>query len=102
MLSNRSIFLLAAVAIILGVASPYMVDPTPDTSRLVFAWFYWLPGVVGYWLWPESETAFMALWMWVCTLQYFAVFMFLAAVAPLVRDFLKPHKHRGGLIRPGT
>jgi hypothetical protein len=94
MLSIRSIFLLAAV---LGAASPFMINVGPDTPRVLYAWFYWLPGVVSNWLWPDSDIGFMALTMAVYMAQYFAVFIFVAAVAPLTRDFIRPHKHRIGL-----
>ncbi len=71
MLSYRSIILLAAAAVVLGIASPYMVNPAPDMSAVVFAWFYWLPGIVTYWLSPEDDAAFMALAMAVYAIQYF-------------------------------
>lgn len=101
----RTIFFVAVVAIILGVASPYLADPTPDMSRALYAWFYWLPGLVGSWLWPESDIAFMALSMAVYAVQYFAAFALASATVPLariVRDFMRPHKHRDGLLQPRT
>jgi hypothetical protein len=98
MSSNRSIVLLAAAAVVLGIASPVIVSPQSEMSSVLFAWFYWLPGEVANWLWPESDMAFVALTMAVHAVQYFALFTLLAVVVPLARDFLKPHKHRGRLV----
>ena len=100
---TRIVLFAAVVAVILGIASPYMIVPTPDMSRFLYAWFYWLPGLADYWLWPESDTTFIALNMAVFTVQYLAVFALTWATVPLartLRDFMRPHKHRGGLLRP--
>lgn len=98
------IIVLFAAAVVLGVASWYVVDPSPDMSSFTSAWFFWLPGWVHYWLWPETALGLMAMTMAVYTVQYLALFALLAALAPiarLVRDFMWPHKHRGGLVRSG-
>jgi hypothetical protein len=94
----RKIVGLFAIAVVLGIASWYAVEPSPEMSSLASAWFFWLPGWAHYWLWPESAIGLMAMTIAVYTAQYFAVFLFLAAGAPLARDFLQPHKHRVGLL----
>lgn len=78
MLSCRWFVLLLTSAVVLGIASPYMVNPAPDMSAVVFAWFYWLPGIVTYWLSPEGDAAFMALSMAVYTIQYIVAFVLAA------------------------
>jgi hypothetical protein len=95
------IIVLFAIAVVLGIASWYVVDPSPEMSSLASAWFFWLAGWVHLWVWPKSALGFTAMTMAVYTVQYMALFALVAALAPvarLVRDFMRPHKHRGGLV----
>jgi hypothetical protein len=103
---TKSIWLLAAAtAIALGIVSPYFsglaVDRQLHNVPVVFEWFYWLPTLVDFWLAPESDLAFMTLWRVVLTLQYLAVFAMIWASTHLtivLQHFVKPHRHRGGLV----
>jgi hypothetical protein len=95
------IIVLFAIAAVLGVASWYVVDPSPGMSSFTSAWFFWLPGWVHYWIWPESALGLMAMTMAVYTVQYVVLLGLLAGLRPiarLVQDFLRPHKHRNGLV----
>jgi hypothetical protein len=95
------IIVLIAVAIGLGIASWFVADGSPDMSTFTSAWFFWLAGWVHYWVWPDSATGLMAMTMAVYTVQYLVLFTLLTALAPigrLVQDFMRPHKHRGGLL----
>lgn len=97
----RIIVVLLLAAILLGIASWYMVSPTPDMPRLVYLWFYGLAGLVDYWIWPESNFGFMVMSMTVYTVQFILLFALVASIVPaahLIRDFLRPHKHRTGLL----
>jgi len=61
-----------------------------------------MPIRVIYWLEPESDFAFLTLWRAVLTLQYSAVFFLVWASVPLARfiqHFIKPHRHRTGLLQ---
>ena len=81
----RTMFFGAVVAIILGVTSPYVIVPTPDVSRLVYAWLYWP--------WLEPDTAFMALNIAVFTIHYLTVLALAWAIGRLartLRDFMRP------------
>lgn len=87
----RSIVALTAIAVVLGVASWYVADPSPGMSGLASAWFFWLPGWVHYLVWPESALGLMAITTSVYTLQYLVVFALLAALVRathLIRDFV--------------
>jgi len=99
MWSYRSIVLLAFAAAVLGIASPYLVDPAPDMSAVVFAWFYWLPGLVSYWLSPEDDATFMALAMAVYAAQYVVLFAGAVMAIPLVKvvvGFARAPRKAGG------
>jgi hypothetical protein len=102
----RTVCLLAATAIALGVASPYLdhlcLDDQHHRIPFLYDWFHWLPGIISYWLEAESDTAFMALWVAICVLQYLMLFVALWALArfvTLLHHFIRPHRHRAGLIR---
>ncbi len=81
----RAACLLAAIAVALGIASPWLTDLALDAEGyrrpVLYHWFYWLPGQVSYWLWPESDAAFMALGMAVYAVQYLALFGLVWAAA---------------------
>lgn len=99
------IIVLLVTAVLLGVASWYLVHPSPEMSSFASAWFFWLAGWVHLWMWPESAIGLMAMTIAVYTVQYLALFALLAALvrsAHLIRNFLRPHKHRGGLVSRGT
>jgi hypothetical protein len=98
----RTICLLSAAAIVMGVASPYLTGVALDDQYrripFLYDWFYLVPGVLNHWLDPESDTAFMALHMAVLTVQYLIVFVAVPPAVSLAGDFLRPHKHRGRLV----
>lgn len=97
----RIIAVLIAIAVVLGVASWYLVDSSAEMSGPAYAWFFWLPGWAHYWLWPESAFGLMVMTMAVYAVQYLAVFgllVLLPCAARVMRDFLRPHQHRAGLI----
>jgi hypothetical protein len=99
---RKPIYLLSA-SIVLGIMSPLMVNPTPDMSAVVFAWFYWLPGLVNHWLSPEDDAAFMALAMarvHGAVLDRLWLGRGCTAGRSIGDGLMRPHKHRGGLMCP--
>lgn len=99
----RLMLLLGAIASALGVASFFIASPGSD--GLLHGWFYLLPGIVSYWVDPETDTAFVALAMAVYTAQYLALFGLLTWAPAAVRfavDFVGPPKHRRILARRRT
>jgi len=98
----------AAASAFLGTFSPALVsvggDFSDPTSRhgLFYAWFYWLPVHVDQLLMPDSGALTIGLGMAVYMLQYAALFTVMKIVAKsgqVLVDFLRPHKHRAGLIQ---
>lgn len=97
----RLMLLLAATAL-LGVASFFIASPVNGSDSVLHAWFYFLPGIVSYWVSPETDTAFVALAIAVWAVQYLALFSLLAWSPVLVKfavDFVGPPKHRRILTR---
>jgi hypothetical protein len=105
---TRAICLLAAAASALGIISPFITGMAVDSDfkSIPFVyWFYWLPGLVTYWIDPESDSAFMAVSMAVYAVQYLALFGVIwssTRAAAVVLHFINPHRHRGGLVRRRT
>lgn len=100
---KRTVLLMWAAAVAMGVASPFLVSfgpPDAATSDGLFhAWFYVLPTVVDQWLWPEEPILMQLLAMTVLTVQYLALFAAVAGslrLARVLNDFILPHKHRRG------
>jgi hypothetical protein len=100
--------LFAAVSVFLGTFSPALVrlggDFSDPASRhgLFYVWFYWLPTRVDWLLMPNSDALTLGLAIAVYVAQYATLLAVVAAVAHTGRillDFLKPHKHRAGLIQ---
>ncbi|MBI5277797.1 MAG: hypothetical protein HY854_15200 [Burkholderiales bacterium] len=100
---------LCAVAIALGIASPFLVNLGPADAAasdgLFHAWFYAMPTVVDLWLWPDGPIPMLLLAMVVFTVQYLALFAAVAGLlqfAKVAQDFISPYKHRrlaGSLMR---
>jgi hypothetical protein len=91
----RLMLWLAAAALELGMASFFIASPTSD--GFLYAWFYWLPSIVSYWVNPEADAAFVALSMAVYTVQYLALFGLLAWSTVAVKfavDFVGLAKHK--------
>jgi hypothetical protein len=100
---KRTVLLMCAAAVVMGVASPFLVafgPPDAATSDGLFhAWFYLLPTAVDQWLWPEEPIVMQLLAMAVLAAQYLALFGAVAGllqIARVMHDFIRPHKHRRG------
>ena len=106
---KRTVLLMCATAVAMGVASPFLVNFGPrdaaTSDGLFHAWFYVLPTVVDQWLWPEEPILMQLLAMAVLTVQHLALIAAVAGLLHLARvmhDFIRPHKHRrtaGSLMR---
>jgi hypothetical protein len=106
---KRTVLLMCAAAVAMGVASPFLVTfgpPDAATSDGLFhTWFYALPTAVDQWLWPEEPVVMQLLAMAVLAAQYLGLFAAVAGLlqfAKVVHDFVRPHKHRrsaGSLMR---
>jgi hypothetical protein len=70
----RSMLLLVVGAVALGVLSWFLPTASARSDGLLFAWFYWLPGIVSAWLRPEADATFILLSMAVYSVQYLLVF----------------------------
>jgi len=99
--------LFAAVSVFLGTFSPAFVSLGGDFSEpasrngLFYAWFYWMPLRVDQLLMPNGDVLTLGLAIGVYVAQYAMLLALAAAAAHTGRifvDFLKPHKHRAGLI----
>lgn len=87
-----------AVAILLGIVSPFLVGP--NDGPLLRAWFQWLPIQVDQLLLPEGDFTMLVLAMATLTVQYLLVFASAAALLRLLqlgRDFFGTPRHRAGL-----
>ena len=100
---KRTVLLICAAAVAMGIASPLLVTFGPPdaaaSERLLHAWFFALATVVDQWLWPEEPIVMQLLATTVLTAQYLALFAGLAGLLQLARvmhDFVRPHKHRRG------
>ena len=106
---KQTVLKLGAAAIVLGVASPFLVNFGPagaaTSDGLFHAWFYALPTMVDLWLWPEGPILMLLLAMVVFSVQYLALFAAVVGLlqcAKVAQDFISPHKHRrsaGSLMR---
>ena len=74
-----------AVAILLGIISPFLVSP--NDGSLLLAWFQWLPIQVDQLLLPEGDFAMLVLAMATLTVQYLFVFASAAALLRLLPSF---------------
>jgi hypothetical protein len=101
----------SAASVFLGIFSPALVplgrDFSDPVSRhgLFYIWFYWLPVQVDRLLMPDGDALTLGLAMAVYVAQYATLFAAVVAAAHMGRillDFLKPHKHRAGLVRAST
>jgi hypothetical protein len=100
---KRTVLLMCAAAVAMGVASPFLVAFGPPDAAvsdgLFHAWFYFLPTAVDQWIWPEEPILIQLLAITVLALQYLALFAAIAGLLQLARvmhDFIRPHKHRRG------
>jgi hypothetical protein len=100
--------LFVAASVFLGTFSPALIslggDFSDPTSRhgLFYFWFYWLPVRVDALLMPNGDSLMLGLAMAVYVAQYATLFAVVVAAAEMGRiflDFLKPLKHRAGLIQ---
>jgi hypothetical protein len=97
-----------AASVFLGTFSPALIglggDFSDPASRygLFYFWFYWLPVHVDRLLLPDGDVLTIGLAVAVYIVQYavlLAVLKVVANAAQMIMDFLKPHKHREGLIQ---
>jgi hypothetical protein len=100
---KRTVLLMCAAAVAMGVASPFLVGFGPaDAAKsdgLFHTWFYVLPTLVDQWIWPEEPIVMQLLAMAVLSVQYLALFAAVAGLlqfASVMNDFIRPHKHRRG------
>ena len=100
-----------AASVFLGTFSPALVslggDFSDPTARhgLFYAWFYWLPVHVDQLLMPDGDVLTIGLAMATYIVQYamlFAVLRVAAKTGRVLMDFMRPHKHRAGLIQPAS
>lgn len=106
---KHTVLKMAAVALALGISSPFFVNLGPadaaTSDGLFHVWFYALPTMVDLWLWPEGPILMLLLAMVVFTVQYvslFAAVVGLLQFAKVAQDFISPYKHRrlaGSLMR---
>jgi hypothetical protein len=100
---KRTVLLMCAAAVAMGVASPFLVSFGPpdaaNSDGLFHAWFYALPTVVDQWILPEEPIVMQLLAMAVLSMQYLTLFTVVAGLVKLgslMNDFIRPHKHRRG------
>lgn len=92
-------------ATVLGAVSPAVASLTSvvdlNNPTLFDWWFLMLPLTFDMHISPAAAYR-VPLWIAIYTLQYLALFVALAASAPLVRflrDFVARPRHRSGLVR---
>jgi hypothetical protein len=97
-----------AASVFLGTFSPALVslggDFSDPSSRhgFFYIWFYWLPVYADQLLMPDGNVLTIGLAIAVYVVQYAMLLVVLKAAANTAQtfvDFLKPHKHRTGLIQ---
>jgi hypothetical protein len=102
---------LVAASVFLGTFSPALVslggDFSDPASRhgVFYIWFYWLPVHADRLLMPDSDVLTIGLAIIVYVAQYAMLFGALkvaADVAQIFADFLRPHKHRAGLLQSAS
>jgi hypothetical protein len=102
---------LVAASVFLGTFSLALVslggDFSDPASRhgLFYIWFYWLPVHVDRLLMPDGDVLTIGLAVAAYVVQYALLLAFMKVVAHLaqiISDFLKPHKHREGLIQSAS
>jgi hypothetical protein len=98
-------------SVFLGTFSPAFIslggDFSDPASRhgLFYTWFYWLPVHVDQLLMPDGDALTIGLAMAVYIAQYAMLLAVLKVASNSARvfvDFMRPHKHRAGLIQSAS
>jgi hypothetical protein len=95
-----SIFLAVFSLVLASVGGDYS-DPA-SRHGFFYAWFYWLPIRVDLLFRPNGYELTMGLACAVYVVQYVGVLVAINLTSRVVGtmiDFLRPHKHREGLVR---
>jgi hypothetical protein len=95
-----SIFLAVFSLVLASIGGDYS-DPA-SRHGFFYAWFYWLPTRVDLLFMPGGYELMMGLALAVYVAQYAIVLVAINLTLRgmrIVIDFVRPHKHRGGLVR---